>query len=95
MFANADEVLTFIREENVRFVDVRFCDLPGVMQHFNVPAEGGRGELQRPPAENFPRPRTSSGMVAKPSRWGQLRWQGIRSDGIGQEARGRPLAWCR
>ena len=40
MFANADEVLRFIRDEGVAFVDVRFCDLPGVMQHFNVPAGG-------------------------------------------------------
>ncbi|CAB4846724.1 unannotated protein [freshwater metagenome] len=40
MFKNAEEVLRYIREENVRFVDVRFCDLPGVMQHFNVPAKG-------------------------------------------------------
>ena len=39
MFTNADEVLRFIRDENVAFVDIRFCDLPGVMQHFNVPAE--------------------------------------------------------
>jgi glutamine synthetase len=39
MFSNADEVLTFIKDEGVKFVDVRFCDLPGVMQHFNVPAE--------------------------------------------------------
>jgi glutamine synthetase len=39
MFSNADEVLRFIKDEGVRFVDVRFCDLPGVMQHFNVPAE--------------------------------------------------------
>ncbi len=39
MFTNADEVLRFIRDEKVAFVDVRFCDLPGVMQHFNVPAE--------------------------------------------------------
>jgi glutamine synthetase len=38
MFSNADEVLTFISDEDVKFVDVRFCDLPGVMQHFNVPA---------------------------------------------------------
>ena len=27
-----------IKANNIRFVDVRFCDLPGVMQHFNVPA---------------------------------------------------------
>ena len=38
MFKNAEEVLRFIREEDVKFVDVRFCDLPGVMQHFNAPA---------------------------------------------------------
>jgi glutamine synthetase len=40
MFTNADEVLRFIKDEDVKFVDVRFCDLPGVMQHFNVPAAG-------------------------------------------------------
>jgi glutamine synthetase len=39
MFSNADEVLKFIKDEDVKFVDVRFCDLPGVMQHFNVPAQ--------------------------------------------------------
>jgi glutamine synthetase len=39
MFAHDDEVLRFIAEEGVQFVDVRFCDLPGTMQHFTVPAE--------------------------------------------------------
>ncbi len=39
MFSNAEEVLAFIKDEDVKFVDVRFCDLPGVMQHFNVPAK--------------------------------------------------------
>ena len=38
MFSSADEVLSFIADEDVKFVDIRFCDLPGVMQHFNVPA---------------------------------------------------------
>ncbi|CAG7572829.1 glutamine synthetase [Barrientosiimonas humi] len=38
MFTSPDEVLKFIKDEGVEFVDVRFCDLPGVMQHFNVPA---------------------------------------------------------
>ncbi|MDQ0380361.1 type I glutamate--ammonia ligase [Amycolatopsis thermophila] len=38
MFANAEEVLQFLADENVEFVDVRFCDLPGIMQHFTVPA---------------------------------------------------------
>ncbi|THJ67527.1 type I glutamate--ammonia ligase [Arthrobacter echini] len=39
MFKNADEVLSFIADEDVRFVDIRFTDLPGVQQHFNVPAK--------------------------------------------------------
>jgi len=39
MFKNSDEVLKYIKDNDVKFVDVRFCDLPGVMQHFNVPAE--------------------------------------------------------
>ncbi|WP_018156237.1 type I glutamate--ammonia ligase [Demetria terragena] len=38
MFTSPDEVLKFIKDEQVEFIDIRFCDLPGVMQHFNVPA---------------------------------------------------------
>ncbi|MFK5583961.1 MULTISPECIES: type I glutamate--ammonia ligase [unclassified Serinicoccus] len=38
MFNNADEVIAYIKDEDVKFIDIRFCDLPGVMQHFNVPA---------------------------------------------------------
>lgn len=38
MFTNPDELLRFVKDEGVEFIDVRFCDLPGVMQHFNVPA---------------------------------------------------------
>jgi glutamine synthetase len=37
MFADRDALLKFVRDEGVEFVDVRFCDLPGVMQHFTVP----------------------------------------------------------
>ena len=39
MFNSTDEVLAYLKDNDVKFVDVRFCDLPGVMQHFNVPAE--------------------------------------------------------
>jgi glutamine synthetase len=39
MFSKPEEVLEFIEKEDVQFVDIRFCDLPGVMQHFNVPAK--------------------------------------------------------
>ncbi|GGD31444.1 type I glutamate--ammonia ligase [Nocardioides daphniae] len=38
MFANSDELLKYIKDEGVEMVDVRFCDLPGIMQHFTVPA---------------------------------------------------------
>jgi glutamine synthetase len=37
VFSNAKEVLSYIQKEDVEMVDVRFCDLPGVMQHFTVP----------------------------------------------------------
>ncbi|REE03335.1 type I glutamate--ammonia ligase [Citricoccus nitrophenolicus] len=39
MFTTAQEVLQFIQDEDVVFVDVRFTDLPGVQQHFNLPAK--------------------------------------------------------
>ena len=39
MFANPEELLRYLKDEDVKFVDVRFCDLPGVMQHFNMPVE--------------------------------------------------------
>jgi len=32
------DVLTFIRENDVKFVDVKFTDLPGTWQHFTIPA---------------------------------------------------------
>ncbi|MFT4246025.1 MAG: type I glutamate--ammonia ligase [Micrococcaceae bacterium] len=38
MFKNAKEVIEYLKEEDIKFVDVRFTDLPGVQQHFNIPA---------------------------------------------------------
>ena len=38
MFSSAEELVNYISENDVKFVDVRFCDLPGVVQHFNLPA---------------------------------------------------------
>ena len=38
MFTTPQEVIDFIKETDVKFLDVRFTDLPGVQQHFNVPA---------------------------------------------------------
>jgi glutamine synthetase len=38
VFNNQDEVFKHISDAGVKYVDVRFCDLPGQMQHFTVPA---------------------------------------------------------
>jgi len=35
---SASDVLKLVKDNNVEIVDVRFCDLPGLMQHFSVPA---------------------------------------------------------
>src|SRR6202035_2387158 len=34
----ATEVVRLMKDEGVEIVDFRFCDLPGLMQHFSVPA---------------------------------------------------------
>jgi glutamine synthetase len=39
MFKSGDEVLKFITDNKVQFVDVRFCDLLGTVQHFTIPTE--------------------------------------------------------
>lgn len=38
MFTDPSEVLAYITEHEIRFLDIRFTDLPGVQQHFNIPA---------------------------------------------------------
>lgn len=38
MFKSADEAIKFVKDNAVEFIDVRFMDLVGVMQHFNIPA---------------------------------------------------------
>ena len=38
MFTSPQEVIDYIAENDVKFVDVRFTDLPGKQQHFAVPA---------------------------------------------------------
>lgn len=43
MFTSNAEVIEFIEKEGVQFVDVRFCDLPGVQQHFTIPAKEFKG----------------------------------------------------
>ena len=44
MFKDVSEALTCIEREGVEFIDVRFCDLPGVMQHFTIPVDAFKDE---------------------------------------------------
>lgn len=39
MFTSPQEVIEYIADNDVKFVDVRFTDLPGVQQHFTVTGE--------------------------------------------------------
>jgi glutamine synthetase len=32
------EVVQMVRDQGIEFIDVRFCDMPGLMQHFSIPA---------------------------------------------------------
>ena len=36
--ATPSDVLKMLSDEEVDIVDIRFCDLPGLMQHFSIPA---------------------------------------------------------
>jgi len=38
MFQGADDTLAYVKDNDIESVDIRFCDLPGVMQHFTIPA---------------------------------------------------------
>ena len=38
LFKDSSEVLKFIKDTDVKFLDIRFTDLPGIQQHFNIPA---------------------------------------------------------
>ena len=38
MFKTAEEAIAYVKDEAVEYIDIRFCDLPGAMQHVNVPA---------------------------------------------------------
>ncbi|MDF1479732.1 type I glutamate--ammonia ligase [Leifsonia sp. H3M29-4] len=37
-FKDASEVLKFIKDTDVKFIDIRFTDLPGIQQHLTIPA---------------------------------------------------------
>ena len=39
MFKNSTEIFDFIKKNDVKLVDIRFIDLPGIQHHFNLPAE--------------------------------------------------------
>ncbi|MGO1544344.1 MAG: type I glutamate--ammonia ligase [Gulosibacter sp.] len=38
MFTEPAELVSYIKEKGISFIDIRFTDLPGTQQHFNIPA---------------------------------------------------------
>lgn len=38
MFKNTSEIIDYVKKNDVKFVDIRFIDLPGIQHHFNLPA---------------------------------------------------------
>ena len=38
MFSTTEELVKYISDNDVEVFDIRFCDLPGIMQHLTVPA---------------------------------------------------------
>ena len=38
LFSTPEELVEYIEREGIEFIDVRFSDLPGVQQHFTIPA---------------------------------------------------------
>ncbi len=45
MFSSAEEAIAYTKEQDVEFIDVRFCDLPGVMQHFSIPVGAFKDDI--------------------------------------------------
>ena len=35
----SNDVIDFIKKNNIKIFDLKFCDLPGLWQHFSLPAE--------------------------------------------------------
>ena len=45
MFQGADDLLAFIKDEGVEYVDIRFTDMPGNEQHFSIAAAAFNEDL--------------------------------------------------
>jgi glutamine synthetase len=43
--ATPDDVLSLISDQGIQFVDFRFCDVPGLMQHYTLPAHELEAEV--------------------------------------------------
>ena len=39
MFSTTEELVKYISDNDVEVFDIRFCDLPGIMNHLTVPAK--------------------------------------------------------
>ena len=65
------EVLRLVQDEGIEIVDVRFVDLPGLMQHFSVPATRSRRTCSRKASGSTDR---RSGDSTRSRSWDVCSW---------------------
>jgi glutamine synthetase len=45
VFATTDDLLAYIKDHDIEVFDIRYCDLPGIMQHMTIPAASVSADL--------------------------------------------------
>ena len=66
MYSSKEELLEGIKKEGVEYVDIRFCDLPGVMQHFSIPADKFEEDILDRPTATVRAARQATVMLGEP-----------------------------
>ncbi len=63
------DVLALAKDSGVKIVDLRFCDLPGLMQHFSMPVSElteDRTATSRTPSPGYPTHETPATSQRRP-----------------------------
>ena len=61
------EVVRLVKDEGIEVVDLRFCDLPGLMQHFSIPAHTLTEEISPRATGSTARPSAASSRSTSPT----------------------------
>ena len=66
-FTNAEDVTKYIKDNDVEFVDIRFTDVPGVEQHFTIPADAFDEDVINEGLASMVRPSEGSPLSTNPT----------------------------